>query len=173
MQNRSIGSHALGQHPNERKPPVIWAMRRTSLGKQFHAPFPEDNPSAGSATAAVWQFGHNGNLAWNDLSDQHRPQKMSLPIVDLNTSIFRDPGLGVQSNSGYLTKEARRMGRLRPEFEQNHQLKPQFQHAGQLTPEAAKASQLLGSHAQSGQFLPGAMPGSQLKPGFSHAGQFK
>jgi hypothetical protein len=173
LQNRSVGSHAHGQHPGERKPPVIWAMRRTSLGNNFHAPFPEDNPSGGSAGAAVWQFGHNGNLAWNDMSDPQRPQKMSLPVVDLNTSLFRDPGIGASSNSGYLTKEARRMGRLRPEFEQKGQLNPAFQNSGQLNPAAAKAGQLQGAHAQSGQFLPGAMPGGQFTPGFSHAGQLK
>jgi hypothetical protein len=113
----------------EKELPVIWAMRRTSMEKTFRAPFPEDDPRGGSPRAAVWQHAHNANLRWTDPS---QPREMFLPVVDLNTSIFRDPSRGAISNMSVLKKKYQQESRLNPEYVHSGELKPSLQESGQL-----------------------------------------
>lgn len=126
----------FSQRPNkllwEKELPVIWAMKRTTLKANFTAPFPETHPGGGSPRATVWQHAHNANLKWKDNTDPSKPRDMLLPVVDLNTSLVRDPSQGEISNVSVLKKKYQQQSRLKPEYVHSGELKPALQQSGQL-----------------------------------------
>lgn len=86
--------------------PQIWVARYThnaphgaNIPPSFFRqdPFPEPHPSQGGANAATWQHLGNCRLHWTDTSVHPQPKKRELYGADLNTSIYRDPGLGILS----------------------------------------------------------------------------
>lgn len=86
--------------------PYIWVAKYTKPAPPGNAvpagffrqdPFPEPPPSHGDANATSWQHLGNCRLRWTDTSVPLRPRRRELSPADLNTSVFRDPGLGVMS----------------------------------------------------------------------------
>jgi hypothetical protein len=90
--------------------PQIWVARYThpaphgaAIPPSFYRknPFPEPRPSLGGANAATWQHLGNCRLRWLDTSTRPKSQERELYGADLNTSIYRDPGLGLLSAIAY------------------------------------------------------------------------
>ena len=90
--------------------PQIWVARYTHNPPDGNAvppsffrrnPFPEPHPAQGGANAATWQHLGNCRLRWRDTSVSNPPKDRELLPADLNTSIYRDPGLGILSSIVY------------------------------------------------------------------------
>jgi hypothetical protein len=76
--------------------PVIWAINyKLGIGKAFPDPYqiyPTDEPAdSGVLNASCWQLGGNCRIFWETKVGK-QVQKMPLK-VDLDTSVFLDPGL--------------------------------------------------------------------------------
>jgi hypothetical protein len=58
--------------------------------------FPEDSPSkCGAAEASSWQHSYYCTIRWMDHSNPNRPVKQTMSPVDLDTSLYMDPGQAV------------------------------------------------------------------------------
>jgi hypothetical protein len=86
--------------------PHIWVAKYTEKAPPGNAipvnffrqdPFPEPHPSRYCASASSWQHLGNCRLRWTELSVPGHPKHHELYGADLNTSIYRDPGLGILS----------------------------------------------------------------------------
>ncbi len=89
--------------------PQIWVAAYTqdappgnAIPKQFFRkdPYPEPHPANGGANAATWQHLGNCRLRWTEPGAQKSTQR-ELYGADLNTSIHRDPGLGILSSIAF------------------------------------------------------------------------
>ncbi len=86
--------------------PQIWVSHFTkkappggAIPKGFFRkdPFPEPHPSTGGAHAASWQHLGNCRLRWTEPGTPKSTER-ELYGADLNTSIHRDPGMGILSS---------------------------------------------------------------------------
>lgn len=86
--------------------PYIWIAkysRATPNGEAvpeanyLNHPFPEPDPAKAGGGASSWQHLGNFGLKWTDftVADTQRPRRYA--PVDFNSSIYRDPGLGLLS----------------------------------------------------------------------------
>lgn len=86
--------------------PEIWGINIEKVKKNsvvFDVPkegqtvqFPENHPAESTAAeATIWQHSYYCTVKWMDHSNPAKPVKRSISPVDLDTSIYQDPGQAV------------------------------------------------------------------------------
>ena len=86
--------------------PYIWIAKYTRANQNGAAvpesnfltdPFPEPDPTSAGGGASSWQHIGNFGMKWVDPTIVHSGQRIRFAPVDFNSSIYRDPGLGILS----------------------------------------------------------------------------
>lgn len=86
--------------------PTVWIAQYTKSNPNgaivpeqdfLPTPFPEPNPSDSWNGASNWQHIGNFGIKWDDATNPQRPRHRRYSPIDLDSSIFRDPGLGILS----------------------------------------------------------------------------
>jgi hypothetical protein len=86
--------------------PYVWISDYTRYNQNAHSvpasdyltdPLPTPNPSSGWSGASNWQHLGNFGLKWSEASTGGASRHRQIAPVDFNSSIFRDPGLGILS----------------------------------------------------------------------------